>query len=159
MAQLTKEERILTCLIIFYEKFSSLDDILADDNATTLAGEMFNFFNCGEEVDSRQVNKKLMDWEKDSQIICAAVNKVANMEIRSVEYIHWWTFMGYYMSIGESLYSTILQIRDKIVSGKKLEKHEREFKMKNPAYFEWNRETIEQREAEQWLKDVWNSGK
>ena len=75
------------------------------------------------------------------------------------DYIHWWTFMGYYMSIGECLYSTILSIRDKILNGKKLEKYEREFKLRNPQYFVWNSKTTEQQEADAWLKTVWNSGK
>ena len=67
--------------------------------------------------------------------------------------------MGYYMSIGESLYSTIISIRDKIMNGKKLEKHEIDFKTKNPQYFMWNSKTLEEREAEQWVSNVWNSGK
>ena len=100
-----------------------------------------------------------MDWKQDSQLICSAINKVANMEVRNVEYMHWWTFMGYYMAIGECPYSTILSIRDKIISGKKLEKHEKEFKQKNPRYFTWNSKTTEQQEADAWLKEVWNSGK
>lgn len=157
--ELTTEERILTCLIVFYEKFNSLDDILADENLQELVKQMFLFFNCGEAEPGNQQNRKLMDWEQDSQLICAAVNKVANTEIRSVDYMHWWTFMGYYLSIGECLYSTIISIRDKIVSGKKLEKHEREFKQKNPKYFNWNSKTTEQKEADAWLQEVWNSGK
>ena len=157
--ELTMDERILTCLIIFYEKFNCLDDVLADENVPELARQMFLFFNCGEEQTDSGQSRKLMDWEEDSQLICAAVNKVANTEIRSVPYMHWWTFMGYYMSIGECLYSTIISIRDKIVSGKKLEKHEKEFKQKNPKYFTWNSKTTEQQEADAWLKNVWNSGK
>ena len=157
--ELTTEEQILTCLIVFYEKFNSLDDILADENLQELVKQMFLFFNCGEPDPGNQQNRKLMDWEQDSQLICAAVNKVANTEIRSVDYMHWWTFMGYYLSIGECLYSTIISIRDKIVSGKKLEKHEREFKQKNPKYFNWNSKTTEQKEADAWLQEVWNSGK
>ena len=158
--ELTLEERILTCLIVFYEKFNNLDDILTDNNIQELVKQMFWFFNCGEEEQEQQrSSRKLMDWKQDSQLICSAINKVANMEVRNVEYMHWWTFMGYYMAIGECPYSTILSIRDKIISGKKLEKHEKEFKQKNPRYFTWNSKTTEQQEADAWLKEVWNSGK
>ena len=124
--ELNKEERILSCLIIFYEDFSCIEDVFNNaDDLESLVKEMFKFFNCGEDsTSSRQVNGKLMDWEQDSQLICAAVNKVANMEVRSTDYMHWWTFMGYYMSIGESLYSTILMIREKMMNGKSLEKQE-----------------------------------
>ena len=100
---------------------------------------MFDFFNCGRSQSiGKKMNHKLIDWEQDSQIICSAINKVANKEVRAEPYIHWWTFMGYYSAVGESLLSTIVSIRDKIVRGKKLEKHERIFRQENPEYFIWN---------------------
>ena len=160
--ELSLEERILTCLIVFYEKFNCFDDIVADtDHIQELVKQMFLFFNCGEEEPENQPrqNRKLTDWEQDAQLICAAVNKVAGTEVRSLSYLHWWTFVGYYMSIGECAYSTILSIRDKIISGKKLEKYEREFKQRNPRYFTWNSKTTEQLEADAWLKANWNNGK
>lgn len=64
--------------------------------------------------------------------------------------------MGYYMSIGEGSLSTIVSIRDKIMTGKKLEKYESKFKRDNPQYFNWNKNTVEQKEAEDWVKDIWN---
>ena len=39
--------------------------------------------------------------------------------------------MGYYMSIGESLFSSVLNVRYKRAHGKKLEKHEKEFEREN----------------------------
>ena len=47
--------------------------------------------------------------------------------------MHWWTFFGLYMEIGESTFSTVVSIRDKKRRGKKLEKWEREFYSKNKA--------------------------
>ena len=156
---LTEQERLFSCLVIFYEAFSDLDSIVACEDLEKLVHEMFLFFNCGDESEVHKSGRKLTDWKQDEQLICAAINSVAHTEIRAVDYLHWWTFMGYYMSIGESLYSTIISIRDKIVNGKKLEKHEIDFKTKNPQYFMWNSKTLEEREAEQWVSDVWNSGK
>ena len=50
------------------------------------------------------------------------------MEVRTVPYMHWWTFLGYYMAIDrEDLYGTVLTIRHKKATGKKLEKYEKEF--------------------------------
>lgn len=158
-AELDKTERILSALIIFYADFSDPLELITDSNLERLIHDMFVFFNCGSENDREtQHQRKLMDWEQDAQMICSAINKVANTEVRAVEYMHWWTFMGYYMSIGESLYSTVIQIRDKMIRGKKLEKHETEFRTRNPQYFTWNSKTVEQQEAENWVKDVWGSG-
>lgn len=158
--ELTKEERILACLIIFYQNFDNFEDLIKERNLEELTLKMFDFFNCGESNNgSRSNGRNLVDWEKDSQLICSAVNKVAGKEIRELPYLHWWTFMGYYMNMGECLYSNILQIRDKIVRGKKLEKNEMEFRRRNPQYFIWNSKTIEQQEADSLIKDLWNNGK
>lgn len=158
-ADLTKQERLLAGLIIFYKDINDLEDLEKFPDIEKAVSEMYTFFNCGQVQNvGNKINYKLVDWEQDSQLICSAINKVANMEVRAVDYIHWWTFMGYYSAIGESLFSTILQIRDKTVRGKKLEKHEREFKRDNPEYFVWNAKSIEDNEADALVKELWNSG-
>lgn len=158
---LTKQERLIACLIIFYSDLNSIDDVMKMNDLETVVSEMFSFFNCGEPEDpnSPKINHKLVDWEADSQLISAAINNVSGKEIRLEQYIHWWTFMGYYLSIKESVFSTVITIRDKIVNGKKMEKYEREFKLKNQKYFNWNARTIDQREADELIKQIWNSGK
>lgn len=81
----------------------------------------------------------LMDWQQDAPIIIPAINRVLGKEIRAVEYMHWWTFLGAYMEIGESLYSSVLGIRQKRARGKKLEKHEMEFYKENKALIDLKR--------------------
>lgn len=155
--ELTAQERLLAALIIFYEDFNAIDDI-NNDIINSLVTEMYNFFNCGSNTVGTQTNKKLIDWEQDEQLICSAVNNVCNKEIRLEPYIHWWTFMGYFTAVGESPISTIIHIRDKILSGKRLEKAEREYRSSNPQYFVWNNKTIEDSEAEKLVREIWNSG-
>ena len=157
--ELTAMERLLAALIIFYDGFNSIMDVYADENMEELTKKMFEFFNCNSTSVGVKSNYKLIDWEQDSQLICSAVNKVANTEVRSVPYIHWWTFMGYYTAIGECPISTIIHIRDKLVKGKKLEKHEREFKRENPQYFAWRSKSVDETEADRLVKELWNSGK
>ena len=70
---------------------------------------------------------KLMDWEQDGAIIVAEVNKVAGQEIRSLPFVHWWTFLAWFHSIGEGQLSTLVSIREKLRKGKKLEQHEKEY--------------------------------
>lgn len=154
--QLNQEYRIYTCLIIFYEDINSIDDIATKfgDDLQTAIEKMFDFFSCGNS--GHKTHHKLLDWEQDEQLICSAVNNVAKTEIRALEYLHWYTFMGYYCSIGESTFSTIVSIRDKLMRGKKLEKYEREFKDNNPEYFIWNNKTTEQLELEKELLSNWN---
>ena len=130
--EMGEDYRILASLIIFYEDFNDVDDIPNDaDVVNELAHEMMLFFNCGIEEDDDKQMPKLIDWDNDANIIIAAINNVAGKEVRSNEFLHWWTFVGYYMSIGESVLSTVVSIRDKIIKGKKLEKWEQEYKQEH----------------------------
>ena len=64
-------------------------------------------------------------------MIFSAVNKVYRGEVREVDYMHWWTFLGYFNEVDEGMFSFIVGIRNKLNNHKKLEKHEREFLNKN----------------------------
>lgn len=89
------------------------------------------YLDGGQEYEDYNKNKKVMDWKQDESIIFSAVNKVAGKELRAEEYVHWWTFLGYFSEIGESLFTTIVSIRQKKNKGKKLEKYEQEFYRNN----------------------------
>lgn len=156
--QLSEDYRVLASLLIFYNEFDDMADLMEyQDYLEPLVKEMYKFFNCGSESSpGAVVDRPLIDWEGDSQMISSAVNNVANKEIRAVEYMHWWTFMGYYMSVGESVLATVVGIREKVVHGKKLEKHEQEFRKKNPEYFIWKSSTVSEREADALIRELWN---
>lgn len=156
--ELSDNERMLACLIICYENFNDIEDVLSvgEGNLSALIDKTFKFFNCGQEHSSAETNYKTIDWDKDSQLISSAINKVAGQEIRAVHYVHWWTFMGYFNAIGESALSTVVGIRSKIAKGKKLEKYEQEFKRDNPQYFTWDMRTLKQKEDDELLNQLWN---
>lgn len=158
--ELSEDLRVLASLLIFYNEFNTIEDIREnEDLSEDLVKEMYRFMNCNQENSpGAQTSRSLIDWDKDSQMICAAVNNVAKAEIRAIPYLHWWTFLGYYMSVGESVMSTVVSIRDKIVHNKKLEKWERDFKRDNPTYFQWKSSTLMDREAEAVIRELWNSG-
>lgn len=153
--ELDQKERIISALIIFYEELNGIEDVLALNDLESAISQMYEFFNGGKGDSGKKV-RKLIDWEDDSALICSAINHVSGKEIRSEPYIHWWTFLSYYMSVGECVLSTVVSIREKTMSGKKLEKWEREYREENPQYFNWNHKTIDERDAEEWLKSVWN---
>lgn len=110
----------------------------------------------GEEPDENtkhQQAKKVMDWEQDEKIIFSAVNKVAGFETRAVDYMHWWTFLGYFNEVGEGLFSTVINIRSKRNKGKKLEKYEQEFYKDNKALIDLKVKLSAKEQAE---IDYWN---
>lgn len=159
--ELSEDLRVLASLIIFYEDFNEIEDVPQDEELITrLIEEMMKFFDCGQEPeDSPAPSPKLIDWNKDSQMIMSAINNVAGKEVRAEQYIHWWTFIGYYMSIGESTLATVVSIRNKILKSEKLEKWEEKFKRENPKYFNWNSKSVEDQELDELVHELWNSGR
>lgn len=155
---LSEKERIIACLIIFYEDFNDVESVLSCDSTLirALLDNAFLFFNCGQEHTPGETNFKTIDWEKDAQLISSAVNNVAGKEVRAENYLHWWTFMGYFNAVGESVLSTVVGIRNKIAKGKKLEKYEQAFKVDNPQYFNWDMRTLKQKEDDELLNQLWN---
>ena len=88
------------------------------------------FISCGDTPSAP--TPKLLDWEQDAQIIVADVNKVAGAEIRTLPYLHWWTFLSYFRAIGEGQLLTLVSVREKLRTGKRLEPWEQEYYRKNP---------------------------
>ena len=135
------DEKHLICLKILY-----VDDIPAELQQEALQ-TAFGFIDGAQEKDAK-ITPRLMDWEQDAPLIVPAVNKVLGGEIRSMPYLHWWTFLGAYMSIGESLFSEVISIRRKKAKGKKLEKHEQEFYRDNKSLVNMKQRYSEEEQAE-----------
>lgn len=120
--ELENEEKIYVCLCILYEDFDSIPK--SDYEAAFKAA--LGFIDAGAKSDSKK-SPRTMDWEQDENIMFPALNKVAGFETRTAEYVHWWTFMGYFMEISEGVFSHVLSLRGKKAKNKKLEKWEREY--------------------------------
>mgnify|MGYP002854460845 CR=1 FL=1 len=118
--------------IMFKRLFKSFEKIPQNDYTEAYQKAM-EFIAC--EKESRAEKKKkpqVVDWEKDEMMLFPAVNKVAGFEVRAVEFMHWWTFLGLFQGIStEDTYGFILSIRQKRARHKKLEKHEQEFFNRN----------------------------
>lgn len=153
---LTKDERIALALCMFYDGMDEVEDLEKFSDLQEAVNQMFWFFNAGRPEGGRTDEVKLIDWNEDSAMICSAINDVAGREIRSEQYLHWWTFVGYYMAVKESTMSTVLSIRDKLQHGTTLEKWEREFKYRNSQYFNWKHKTADEEEFDAWLLAQWN---
>lgn len=159
-SELSEDEKVLASLLIFYNEFDDIEDLPTDENILKqFVVEMFRFFNCGqEETVGANVGSPVIDWDTDSMIVTAAINNVAHTEVRALPYLHWWTFMGYYMSVGDSILSTVVSIRNKLNRNKKLEDWEKDFKRDNPQYFNWKRKTKEELDLDEYVRNIWNNG-
>lgn len=126
---------------LFYE-----GDVPAEDMQAAME-YLAAFISCGEK--NERPGPKLLDWEQDALAIVADVNKVAGKEIRSLPYLHWWTFLSYFQAIGEGQLSTIVSIRDKLQRGKKLEKWEQDFYRENKSRIDFKKKYSAEDLAEQ----------
>lgn len=141
--ELTNAEKGYVCLRNLYVDY---DDIPRDQMQAAYDAAI-EFIDHGH-PDEKKPSKKTMDWEQDASLIFPAVNHVAGFEVRSADYIHWWTFMGYFMEIKDSTYSTVLSLRQKKARGKKLEKYEQEYWKNNRGICELRRKETEEEKAE-----------
>lgn len=137
----TPQERWLVALNLFYKEPLKSNEI--DEAVEKMSG----FIDSG--VQSNKNAPTVMDWEQDAPIILPAVNRTLGFECRSVDYLHWWTFLGAYMEIGESLYSQVVSIRQKRATGKKLEKYEKDFEHNNKKLITLKRKLTEEEQAQE----------
>lgn len=147
--ELSKEEKLQCALYVFYENVEKITDF------EIAIKEMMRIINNGEEESEqdRLPKPQLMDWEHDFKVLVAPLNKALSCEIRTVDYLHWWTFVAGYMEIGECLFSNIVSIRKKKMTGKKLEQWEQEFYKENKKMIDLPLNLTE--EEQDWLDSDW----
>ena len=85
------------------------------------------FIDWGKEYKEKESSPRIMDWEQDYNLIISAVNNKAGvLDVRELDFLHWWTFLGYFSDRGECQFSSVTEIREKLNRGKKLERWEKE---------------------------------
>lgn len=142
-SNLNDSERAYVCLYNLYDDFEDIPKELMQE-----AFEKAMEFIDGGKDRTNKPSKKTIDWTQDAPLIFPAVNSVAGREVRSVDYIHWWTFLGYFMEIKDSTFATILSLRQKKARGKKLEKYEQEFWKNNKDICEIRNRLTDEEKAE-----------
>lgn len=125
-SELNPIEKAVVTLEIFYPDHES---IRAADWSEALE-KCLNFIEHG--TNPQKNSTKLVDWEQDFPYIIGSINRTAGYEVRAVPYLHWWTFLSLYQEMSsECTFVQILQVREKLARGKKLEKEEREWYKRN----------------------------
>ena len=98
---------------------------------------------------------RLISWSQDFDLMVAPINHILNAECRSLPYLHWRTFLAAYLEIPpESVFARVLRIREKLRTGKKLEKYER-------SWYNRNRDLVHLRQrfskSEEEILNAWTS--
>lgn len=145
--ELADEEKYIVMLAILYQ------DVIPAEAVPEAIDRAIWFLDCGQEDDNQKPPCRVMDWEQDEAFLFPAINKVAGKEVRAVEYMHWWTLMGYFMEIDDGTFSTVLGIRQKRARGRRLEKWEQEFYRENRELCDLKKRYTAEEQAE---IDKWN---
>lgn len=128
---------------ILYEDWKSIPE----EHMEEAIKAAVDFIDCGKNHENKKMHK-MVDWEQDAALIVPAINKIAGVgDIRSLQYMHWWTFMGYFMEIGEGVFASVLSIRYKKNHGKKLEKWEKDFYLENRKIIDFEKRLSEEEKA------------
>lgn len=138
-------EKAEICLTVMYPDY---DETCSVEQKAEMLKKVCEFIDMGLTADDGSGKKRprTMDWEKDAKIIIPGINKVLGMEVRALEYMHWWTFLSAYMEIGEGVFASVVNIRTKKSKGEKLEKWEKEFAKENKQLIDLDfKKTEEQR--------------
>ena len=49
-----------------------------------------------------------MDWQQDAPLIAAGISKAAGQDVRTLPYLHWWSFLAWFDAIGEGSFATVV---------------------------------------------------
>lgn len=122
--ELTDADKLNVLLRIFY--------IEVPEDVEDAVKQCFGFINRFQPESDRK-QPKLMDWEQDFSIIADAITLKAGHDVRADDYMHWWTFVGYYMNIGDCFFAQVISVRKKRAKGQKLDDAEKEFYRNNKS--------------------------
>lgn len=147
--EVPEEAKTIIMLMILYEDYTKIPS----ESIEEAAQKACEFIDCGQKENGKP-HPKLIDWEQDAGIIIPAVNKVTHMEVRAVQYMHWWTFFSYFMEVGESLLGTVITYRSNRAKGKKKEKWEIEFYKENKDLIEFKNKTKRSDEEKEELRQL-----
>lgn len=148
-ADLTDDQRTLIALEIMFEHFDEMPQ-----SAYQEAVSFLEWFIAGGDDEPSGKKPKLVDWGHDFKRIVQPVNRILGYEVRSCDYMHWWTFLGAFFEIGDCHFAHVVDIRNKRAKGRKLDKTDRQFYRENRSAVDFPAPRLskdEQAALDEWL--------
>lgn len=105
-------------------------DPLEPEVYTEALSQALNFLSCSNGTTAKNKQSKQNDlifWQYDFDLFVPALSRVAGRDIRGMEYLHWWSFMGLFQEIGDCFFSRVMAIRDAKATHRKLTDDEKMF--------------------------------
>lgn len=122
--RLTESEKLTVLVTLLYPDIP--------ENTALAISQGLKFLNMGKEPDSGKAKlPSVYHFEKDAQYIYTAFKSSFNIDLSTVDYLHWWTFRSLFADLGgDCFFNTLVSLRQRKNSGK-LTKEEREFVQRN----------------------------
>lgn len=107
-------EKVNQALILFYPKIDKITDY------NKAIKDILWFYKCGKEENNKvdenkqeiEKNKQIYSYEFDAEYIYSAFMEQYNIDLNSIEYLHWWKFKALFNSLNENiLFSKIMSYR------------------------------------------------
>lgn len=129
--QALEDERLME-----HEKLTVLITLLYPEppENTALAIEQgLKFLNLGEDMNASKTHQAAVySLNKDSSYIYTAFKSTFNIDLNTVENLHWWKFRSLFADLGrDCFFNTLISLRSRKQTGK-LTDSEKEFVRKNP---------------------------
>ena len=123
--RLTEHEKLTVLLTLLYPE-QPKDTALAIKQG-------LKFLNLGEETDTAKLKQQqVYSLTKDSAYIYTAFKSTFNIDLNTVENLHYWKFRSLFADLGSGcFFNTLISLRSRQHSGK-LTDSEKEFVRKNP---------------------------
>ena len=141
--QLDQSGRWYVAMRLFYPAFAEMPQACWPQATDFLA----QFLAAGRREQARP-GPPLMDWQQDAPLIAAGISRAAGQDVRTLPYLHWWSFLAWFDAIGEGSFATVVAIRDKLRRGKRLENWELDFYRTHRAAVELHSPASPAQEAE-----------
>lgn len=112
------------------------------------------FLDLGEENKSESVGKRLYAFAKDSKYIYTGIGQSYDINLNTIEYMHWWDFIFRFMDIGqECMFNQIVYYRTRKNEGK-LTKEERKVYLSMLKIFDLDYTEEESEEDDEFMKKL-----
>ncbi len=116
------------------EKLTVLVELMYPEppkNTAAAVSQALKFLDLGEETDGGKA-ARVFSFDKDARFIYTAFRSSFNIDLNSVENLHWWAFKSMLFDLSEDcFFNTLVRLRSRKAKGK-LTKDEKEFVRNNP---------------------------
>lgn len=117
--ELLNEEKVLILIKRLYV------DEVSDNDIDEAYKKGIKFLDLGEEQKDEKEVPRIYSFKKDNAYIYTGIRQSHNIDLNSIDYLHWWNFVYLFMDIGQDcMFNQIIYYRKRKSEGK-LTKDER----------------------------------